>query len=48
MADVLRESDVIITVDFHRPGANNILPEDCVPHIIIDHHSVETSVAVAT
>ncbi|MDE0557310.1 MAG: DHH family phosphoesterase [Candidatus Poseidoniaceae archaeon] len=45
VADVLRESDVIITVDFHRPGANNILPEDCVPHIIIDHHSVETSVA---
>ena len=34
--DVLKESDVVITVDFHRPGANNILPDDCVPHIVIE------------
>jgi nanoRNase/pAp phosphatase (c-di-AMP/oligoRNAs hydrolase) len=39
--DVLKESDVVITVDFHRPGANNILPDDCVPHIVIDHHASE-------
>lgn len=37
--DILKESDVVITVDFHRPGANNILPDDCVPHIVIDHHA---------
>ena len=43
--DVLRDAAVIITLDFHRPGANNILPEDCVPHIVIDHHSLEESVA---
>tara|TARA_B110000967_G_scaffold193287_1_gene220702 strand:- start:143 stop:889 length:747 start_codon:yes stop_codon:yes gene_type:complete len=34
-----------MTVDFHRPGANNILPDDCVPHIVLDHHSLEESVA---
>ena len=39
--DVLRDAAVVITVDFHRPGANNILPEDCVPHIVIDHHASE-------
>lgn len=39
--DILTEAAVIITVDFHRPGANNMLPEDCVPHIVIDHHASE-------
>jgi len=39
--DVLRDAAVVMTVDFHRPGANNILPEDCVPHIVIDHHASE-------
>ena len=43
--DVLRDAAVIITVDFHRPGANNILPDDCVPHIVLDHHSVDEGVA---
>lgn len=43
--DVLRDASVVITVDFHRPGANNILPDDCVPHIVLDHHSVEEAVA---
>ena len=43
--DVLRDAAVVITVDFHRPGANNILPDDCVPHIVLDHHSVEEAVA---
>ncbi len=43
--DVLRDAAVVITVDFHQPGANNILPEDCVPHIVLDHHSVEEAVA---
>ena len=43
--DVLRDAAVIITVDFHRPGANNILPDDCVPHIVLDHHSVGEGVA---
>ena len=28
--DVLNEAECIITVDFHQPGANNILPADCV------------------
>jgi nanoRNase/pAp phosphatase (c-di-AMP/oligoRNAs hydrolase) len=39
VADVLRDAAVVMTVDFHRPGANNILPDDCVPHIVIDHHA---------
>ncbi|MBT6844864.1 MAG: hypothetical protein HOA11_03830, partial [Euryarchaeota archaeon] len=43
--DVLRDAAVVITVDFHRPGANNVLPNDCVPHIVLDHHSLEESVA---
>ena len=42
--DVLNEAECIITVDFHQPGANNILPADCVPHIIIDHHTSEKNV----
>ena len=41
VSDVLKEAAVVITVDFHRPGANNMLPEDCVPHIVIDHHTSE-------
>jgi nanoRNase/pAp phosphatase (c-di-AMP/oligoRNAs hydrolase) len=43
--DVLRDAAVVITVDFHRPGANNVLPEDCVPHIVLDHHTSDESVA---
>ena len=44
LEDVLNEAECIITVDFHQPGANNILPVDCVPHIIIDHHTSEKNV----
>ena len=44
IADVVKESDIIVAVDFHRPGANNVMPNDCIPHIIIDHHSVDESV----
>ena len=40
--DLLKESDLVICVDFSHPGANNILPETCVPHIVIDHHTSET------
>jgi len=43
--DVLNEADCIVTVDFHQPGANNVLPEECVPHIIIDHHSSDKPVS---
>ena len=39
--DLLKESDLVICVDFSHPGANNILPESCVPHIVIDHHTSE-------
>ena len=39
--DLLNESDVVICVDFSHPGANNILPTTCVPHIVIDHHASE-------
>ena len=39
--DLLNESDIVICVDFSHPGANNILPETCVPHIVIDHHTSE-------
>ena len=39
--DLLNESDVVICVDFSHPGANNILPTTCVPHIVIDHHTSE-------
>ena len=39
--DLLNESDVVICVDFSHPGANNILPSTCVPHIVIDHHPSE-------
>ena len=42
--DVIKESDIVIAVDFHRSGANNILPIDCIPHIIVDHHTVDESV----
>jgi len=41
---VVKDSDVIVAVDFHRPGANNIVPNDCIPHVIIDHHSVDEPV----
>ena len=44
LEDVLNEADCIITVDFHQPGANNILPEECVPHVIIDHHTSDKPV----
>ena len=43
--DVLNEAECIITVDFHQPGANNILPKNCVPHIIIDHHASDKPVS---
>jgi len=43
--DVLRDAAVVMTVDFHRPGANNVLPDDCVPHIVLDHHTSDQSVA---
>jgi len=39
--DLLNESDIVLCVDFSHPGANNILPESCVPHIVIDHHTSE-------
>jgi len=39
--DLLNESDIVICVDFSHPGANNILPTTCVPHIVIDHHTSE-------
>lgn len=45
LEDVLNEAECIITVDFHQPGANNILPKDCVPHIIIDHHASDKTVS---
>jgi len=45
LEDVLNEAECIITVDFHQPGANNVLPKDCVPHIIIDHHASDKAVS---
>ena len=39
--DLLNQSDIVLCVDFSHPGANNILPESCVPHIVIDHHTSE-------
>ena len=39
--DLLNESDIVVCVDFSHPGANNILPPTCVPHIVIDHHTSE-------
>ena len=45
VSDIINDSQVIITVDFHKPGANNILPVDCIPNIVIDHHTVEDTVA---
>lgn len=39
--DVVSEADAIVAVDFHQPGANNMLPTDVVPNIILDHHTVE-------
>ena len=44
ITDIIKDSDVIVAVDFHRPGANNIMPKDCIPHIIIDHHTVDEMV----
>ena len=37
--DLLKNSDAIIAVDFHQPGANNILPAKCIPTVVIDHHA---------
>ena len=45
VSDIIKESQVVVAVDFHKPGANNILPEDCIPNIIIDHHTVEDTIA---
>ena len=39
--DLLKQSDIVVCVDFSHPGANNILPDTCVPHIVIDHHTSE-------
>ena len=44
ITDSINDSDIIVAVDFHRPGANNIMPKDCIPHIIIDHHTVDEAV----
>ena len=44
ITDLIKDSDIIVAVDFHRPGANNIMPKDCIPHIIIDHHAVDEAV----
>ena len=44
ITDLIKDSDIIVAVDFHRPGANNIMPKDCIPHIIIDHHTVDEAV----
>lgn len=41
IADVLQAADAVVAVDFHQPGANNVLPPDHVPNIILDHHTVE-------
>ena len=39
--DLLKQSDIVVCVDFSHPGANNILPDTCVSHIVIDHHTSE-------
>ncbi len=39
--DLLKESDITVCVDFNKSGANNILPRDFVPTIIVDHHLSE-------
>ena len=39
--DLLEESDIVICVDFNKSGANNILPKEFQPTIIIDHHFSE-------
>jgi nanoRNase/pAp phosphatase (c-di-AMP/oligoRNAs hydrolase) len=40
IADVLAAADAVVAVDFHQPGANNVLPVDHVPNVILDHHAV--------
>lgn len=40
IADVLAAADAVVAVDFHQPGANNVLPKDHVPNVILDHHAV--------
>lgn len=42
--DIITNSNCIITVDFHRSGANNFLPEEVVPNIILDHHTATEEV----
>ena len=44
ITDLIKDSEIIVAVDFHRPGANNIMPKDCIPHMIIDHHAVDEAV----
>ena len=42
--DIITNSNCVITVDFHRSGANNFLPEGFVPNIILDHHTANDEV----
>jgi len=42
--DIITNSNCVITVDFHRSGANNFLPEGFVPNIILDHHTANEEV----
>ncbi len=42
--DVLNDSDVLVFLDFAKPGHNNLLPDNINPDIIIDHHRTNKDV----
>lgn len=39
--DTINGLGIYALLDMHTPGANNVLPKDLVPHIVIDHHTIE-------
>lgn len=39
--DIVNAHDKIALIESASPGRNNVLPEDIVPNIVIDHHQVD-------
>ncbi len=39
--DTINGLGIISLLDVHTPGANNVLLKDLIPHVIIDHHTIE-------
>ncbi len=42
--DIIDDSDMLVFLDFAKPGSNNLLPEETNADIIIDHHRTNKDV----